>query len=69
MLVQRQLTGRHTQADVRWGNADATVVSLEILTVFIGGPLALYCAYLLTRDSMHRHPWLLILSTGELYGG
>ncbi|KAK9893858.1 Emopamil-binding protein [Cystobasidium minutum MCA 4210] len=64
-----ELWKEYAKADVRWGNADSTVVSLEILTVFIGGPLALYCAYLLTKDSMHRHPWLLILSTGELYGG
>ena len=57
------------QADVRWGNADETIVSLEILTVLIGGPLAFYIAYLLAADSPARHPWLLILSTGELYGG
>lgn len=59
----------YAKADIRWGNSDPTVVSLEILTVVIGGPLSLYIAYLTARNSMKRHPWLLILSTAELYGG
>lgn len=57
------------QADVRWGNSDPTVVSLEILTVVIGGPLSLYIAYLTAKNDMSRHPWLLMLCAGELYGG
>ena len=39
----------YAKADRRWGGTDLTVVSLEILTVFIGGPLALWCAEMVRR--------------------
>jgi hypothetical protein len=34
-----KLWQEYAKADKRWGGVDLTVVSLELLTVFIGGPL------------------------------
>lgn len=59
----------YAKADARWGWADETVVALEILTVLGAGPLAGYCAYLLSRNKFSYHYWVVVLSTAELYGG
>ncbi|KAF9267301.1 Emopamil-binding protein [Marasmius fiardii PR-910] len=59
----------YTAADFRWGVADPTVVSLEILTVLGAGPLCCYILKLLSRNDPARHYWLVVLSTAELYGG
>ncbi|EOD50273.1 putative ebp domain protein [Neofusicoccum parvum UCRNP2] len=44
-----RLWQEYAKADARWGGADLTVVSLELLTVFVGGPLALWCAEMVRR--------------------
>lgn len=63
-------TGReYTKADFRWGTADPTVVSLEILTVLGAGPLCCYIISQLIRNDPARHYWIIVLSTAELYGG
>lgn len=59
----------YAKADARWGWADETVVALEILTVLGAGPLAGYCAYLLSKNKFSYHYWVVVLSTAELYGG
>ncbi|MCJ1311684.1 hypothetical protein MMC25_005357 [Agyrium rufum] len=69
----------YARADARWGGADLTVISLEILTVGIGGPLALYIADLIRRGAgtsvggaklnAKLWFWASALATGELYGG
>lgn len=71
----------YAKADKRWGGADLGVVSLELLTVFIGGPLAAYVCYLLAKGhgnvvtagtrglSGKLSFWMIVLATGELYGG
>jgi predicted Holliday junction resolvase-like endonuclease len=71
----------YAKADARWGGADLGVVSLELLTVFIGGPLATYICYLLTKGYGGTGTvgsnglggklvfWMTVLATGELYGG
>ncbi|KAJ5613284.1 hypothetical protein N7510_006478 [Penicillium lagena] len=72
----------YAKADRRWAGADLTVVSLELLTVFLGGPAALYTCYLLYRSSnpsisapargaAKGSLWLVAsaLATAELYGG
>jgi EXPERA (EXPanded EBP superfamily) len=59
----------YAKADRRWAGADLTVVSLELLTVLCAGPLALYiCLGIAKRDVMVPF-WMIILATGELYGG
>ena len=64
------LTGReYAAADARWGTADSTVVSLELLTVFGAGPLAALIVYQIVKRDPARHYWIVVLSTAELYGG
>lgn len=59
----------YAQADRRWGGADLTVVSLELLTVLGAGPLALWICYKISmRDAMASF-WMVVLATAELYGG
>jgi hypothetical protein len=76
-----KLWQEYAKADKRWGGADLTVISLELLTVFIGGPLAAYICYLLAKGhgssavagkakaSGKLAFWMIVLATGELYGG
>ena len=60
------------------------MVSLEILTVFVAGPLALWCAETVRRGEWNtgrkdkkggidgdnrKWFWMIVLATGELYGG
>ena len=59
----------YAAADFRWGLADPTVVSLEILTVLGAGPMCCYILKQLANDDPARHYWLIVLSTAELYGG
>jgi EXPERA (EXPanded EBP superfamily) len=33
------------------------------------GPMAAYIAYLLVKNDPARHYWIVVISTGELYGG
>ena len=57
------------RADARWAGYDATVLSLELLTVLVAGPLALAALWALAR----RRPWfhlaVVCLCVMELYGG
>lgn len=77
-----RLWQEYAKADHRWASADVTVISLELLTVFLGGPAALYVCYLLykasspnasaaARGAAKAKLWLVApaLATAELYGG
>lgn len=77
-----RLWQEYAKADRRWAGADLTVISLELLTVFVGGPAAVYVCYLLCRASNERLSvkvrggakatlWFVAtaLATAELYGG
>ncbi|KAJ5173057.1 hypothetical protein N7492_005650 [Penicillium capsulatum] len=77
-----RLWQEYAKADRRWAGADVTVVSLEILTVVLGGPTAVYICYLLCRASNEKLAasvrgrakstlWFVAtaLATAELYGG
>ncbi|KAJ5776674.1 uncharacterized protein N7511_001685 [Penicillium nucicola] len=77
-----RLWQEYAKADRRWAGADLTVVSLELLTVFLGGPAAIYICYLLckssnekisakSRGSVKATLWFVstALATAELYGG
>ncbi|KAA8573107.1 hypothetical protein EYC84_003631 [Monilinia fructicola] len=59
----------YAQADRRWAGADLTVVSLELLTVLGAGPLALWICWGIARKDWRVNFWMVILATGELYGG
>jgi len=58
----------YSHADARWAVADAGVVSVEVLTVVLGGPLAAYAAYSVAKNDARCHFWIAILCTAELYG-
>jgi len=66
-----KLWQEYAKADKRWGGADLTVISLELLTVFGAGPLAAYICELVRRQDNGAKLWFWasILATGELYGG
>ena len=77
-----RLWQEYAKADHRWAGPDTTVVSLELLTVFLGGPAAVYICYLLHRSSNEKLStqargstnatlWFVAtaLATAELYGG
>ncbi|XP_077988099.1 emopamil-binding protein-like [Glandiceps talaboti] len=57
------------KADSRWLHSDPTVVSLEILTVGLTGPLALLLAYAVVKNKYYRHFVQITLCVCELYGG
>ena len=59
----------YAKADRRWGGADVTVISLELLTVFGAGPLAVGVCEMLRRGSHKVWFWASVLATAELYGG
>jgi len=59
----------YVAADARWGTADPTVVSLELLTVFGAGPLAALIVYQIVKRDPAWHYWIVVLRTAELYGG
>jgi hypothetical protein len=59
----------YAKADRRWAGADLTLVSLELLTVLGAGPLALYICYGIARREVMVPYWMIVLATGELYGG
>ncbi|KAL1643869.1 hypothetical protein SLS58_004542 [Diplodia intermedia] len=73
-----RLWQEYAKADRRWGGADLTVVSIELLTVFVAGPMALWCAENVRRGEWYagrqgmegrKWFWMIVLATGELYGG
>ncbi|RPA86183.1 Emopamil-binding protein [Ascobolus immersus RN42] len=57
------------KADIRWGNADVGVLTLELLTVLAGGPLAAWICVQVARGEPRRWFWITVLATAELYGG
>ena len=59
----------YAAADRRWGTADPTVVSIELVTVFGAGSLAVWIVYQIVRRNPVRYYWIVMLSTAELYGG
>lgn len=59
----------YAKADKRWGGSDLTVISLELLTVFIAGPMAIWICNCLRAERVDTWFWMVVLATGELYGG
>ncbi|KAF1808826.1 Emopamil-binding protein [Eremomyces bilateralis CBS 781.70] len=62
----------YARADRRWEGADLTVVSLEVLTVVVGAPLAAGIAWAIWqaggRVQRKTAFWITVLATGEIYG-
>ncbi|KAI9754854.1 MAG: autophagy protein 17 [Chaenotheca gracillima] len=64
-----KLWQEYAKADARWGEADLTVISLELLTVFVAGPLALWICECIRKHDRQGWFWMTILASCELYGG
>lgn len=59
----------YARADKRWAGADTTVVSLELLTVFVVAPLAVLVCYDIAKKNARANILMVIIATAELYGG
>lgn len=59
----------YARADRRWAGSDLTVISLELLTVLLGAPLAAWICHCLRRGRADAAFWMALLATAELYGG
>lgn len=59
----------YAKADTRWAVYDPTVLSLELLTVLLAGPLAILLVWTILNNNKWRHPLQIIISVCELYGG
>ncbi|KAI9678960.1 MAG: hypothetical protein M1829_001945 [Trizodia sp. TS-e1964] len=62
----------YARADARWAGADPVVVSVEIVTVVLAGPLAWAVAEGVRRSGGRRGAWvvgMLVNAVLELYGG
>ena len=57
------------RADARWAVRDSTILSLELLTTLLLGPLCLLAAYAVYARRPYRHLLQLVISVSELYGG
>lgn len=76
-----RLWQEYAKADKRWGTADLTVISIEILTCGVMAPLAVYVCYQISKamnasneaekGSAKARAWFvaIFIATGELYGG
>jgi len=49
--------------------ASQGVISLELLTVFVTGPMACAVAYYIAKKSPRANILMIIQATAELYGG
>eukprot|EP01138_Halocafeteria_seosinensis_P010130 gb/GECG01010344.1/.p1 GENE.gb/GECG01010344.1/~~gb/GECG01010344.1/.p1 ORF type:complete len:236 (+),score=15.99 gb/GECG01010344.1/:1-708(+) len=59
----------YSKADPRWEVFNADVMTLEILTVFLMGPLALLAIYAVYTRQPYRHLLQFAIGICELYGG
>ena len=59
----------YAAADKRWAVADPTIISIELITVLIGAPLAIYICYGISRRQNDVAFWTIVLAVGEIYGG
>nr|XP_023656373.1 emopamil-binding protein-like isoform X2 [Paramormyrops kingsleyae] len=64
-----ELWKEYGKADRRWLHSDPNIVSLELLTVVLGGLLALVLVYAIIKDKHYRHFVQITLCVCELYGG
>lgn len=59
----------YANADRRAGGSDLTTVSMELLCVFVMGPLAFYVCYLLSQEKYAKAWfWMVFIASSELYG-
>lgn len=60
----------YARADARFAGADPGLVAMELVTVFVGGPVAVFVCWLIKKgDEGGVSFWGAVLATMELYGG
>ncbi len=59
----------YSKADKRWGISDPTILTVELITAFVEGPMCLWLMYAIYYRKSYRYPLQFALSVGELYGG
>ncbi|KAI5854107.1 Emopamil-binding protein [Tricharina praecox] len=64
-----KLWNEYAKADRRWGEADVGIVCIELVTVLLAGPAALWVAGMVRRGEGRRWFWIAVLATAEIYGG
>ncbi|KAF8533062.1 Emopamil-binding protein [Trichophaea hybrida] len=64
-----KLWQEYAKADIRWGEADVGTVCIELITVFLGGPLAVWITEMIRKGEGRRWFWMSVLATAEIYGG
>ncbi|ETS80237.1 hypothetical protein PFICI_07766 [Pestalotiopsis fici W106-1] len=64
-----QLWMVYAKADKRWAGADLSIISLELLTVFLAGPLACLICYGIAKKDPRTNILIIVVATMELYGG
>ncbi|EPE02980.1 emopamil binding protein [Ophiostoma piceae UAMH 11346] len=64
-----QLWMVYARADKRWAGANLDVISLELLTVLVMGPLACWVCYDLARGYARANVTIVVIATAEIYGG
>ncbi|KAH7015974.1 putative EBP domain protein [Macrophomina phaseolina] len=62
-----QLWKEYAKSDSRYMTADPLVLTLEIITVFVWGPLSFLTAWSIMSDSPFRFPFQALVATGHLY--
>jgi hypothetical protein len=63
-----KLWQEYARADLRWGNSDVPTLCIELITVVLAGPLALWVAEMIRKGEGRRWFWMAILATAEIYG-
>ncbi|KAA8911419.1 Emopamil-binding protein [Sphaerosporella brunnea] len=64
-----QLWQEYARADVRWAVADVGIVCIELVTVLLGGPAALWIAAMVRKGEARQWFWISVLAVAEIYGG
>ncbi|KAK3952487.1 Emopamil-binding protein [Pseudoneurospora amorphoporcata] len=59
----------YAKADKRWAGVDLSVVSLELLTVLVVGPMACWVCYDIAKRNSRVNIVMIMIATAEIYGG
>ncbi len=64
-----RLWQEYAKADKRRGGSDLTIISTELVAVFVMAPLAAYVCYLLLKQRLPKARfWMAVVAVSELYG-
>jgi len=67
--VIQQIGIEYGKADLRWLHSDSCIVSVELITVLMAGPLCFLILFKMIKNKSDRHFWQIVLCVAEIYGG